>query len=157
MQYLERGKRPSPSLQREMICIVVTEMMKICASPTKQAMVAKKLVGKYPQSLKDVIEGEVVGTGYHSLVKQLQARIDNMKRHSTPRIHKRKSKSDTSDTEEIPAEKKASVQDTYGCIKWDVKFMPVTETLESQQEKKEKMKQLYEQGTSSPDEVKTLE
>ncbi|XP_019110214.2 uncharacterized protein LOC109137138 [Larimichthys crocea] len=158
MQYLERGKRPSPSLRREMIRIVVTEMMTVCASPTKQASteVAKKLVAKYPQSLKDVIEGEVVGPGYHSLVKQLQARIDNKKRHSTPRIHKRKSKSDTSDTEEVPAEKKASVQDTYGCIKWDVKFMPVTETLETQQEKKEKMKMLYEQGTFSPDEVKTL-
>ncbi|KAL6458904.1 hypothetical protein MHYP_G00323760 [Metynnis hypsauchen] len=158
MQCLERGKRPVPSLRREMIRIVATEMMKACPSPTKHASteVAKMLVGKYPQSLKDVIEGEVVGTGYHSLVKQLQARIDNKKRHATPRIKKRKSLSDNSDTDEVPAVMKASVQDTYGCVKWDMKFMPVTETLESQNEKKEKMKILWEQGTFNPDEVKEL-
>lgn len=30
-----------------------------------------------------------MGSGYHSLVKQLQARIENVKRSSTPRIKKR--------------------------------------------------------------------
>uniref|UniRef100_A0AAR2LM09 Uncharacterized protein n=1 Tax=Pygocentrus nattereri TaxID=42514 RepID=A0AAR2LM09_PYGNA len=157
MQCLERGKRPIPSLRREMIRIVAAEMMKACPSPTKHASteIAKKLVGKYPQSLKDVIEGDVVGTGYHSLVKQLQARIDNKKRHATPRIHKRKSLSN-SDTDEVPAVMKASVQDTYGCVKWDMKFMPVTETLESQNEKKGKMRFLWEQATFNPDEVKEL-
>lgn len=65
-----------------MIRLVVAEMMKVCASPSKQASteVAKKMVAKYPQSLQDVIEGDVVGSGYHSLVKQLQVRIKNAKR-----------------------------------------------------------------------------
>ncbi|KAI1892149.1 hypothetical protein AGOR_G00151010 [Albula goreensis] len=48
------------------------------------------------------------------------------------------------------------MQDTYGCIKWDMKYMPVSETPESQQEKKDKMKALSEQTAFSPDEVKTL-
>lgn len=71
MQCLERVKRPSSKLCRELIRIVVSEMMHACASPGKQASteVAKKMVEKYPQSLQDVIEGDVVGTGYHSLVK----------------------------------------------------------------------------------------
>ncbi|KAG9269206.1 hypothetical protein AMEX_G16209 [Astyanax mexicanus] len=157
MQCLERGKRPVPSLRREMIRIVAAEMMKTCPSPTKHASteIAKKLVGKYPQSLKDVIEGDVVGTGYYSLVKQLQARIDNKKRNASPRIHKRKSLSN-SDTDEVPAVMKASVQDMYGCVNWDMKFMPVTETLESQNEKKGKMRCLWEQATFNPDEVKEL-
>ncbi|CAI5687008.1 unnamed protein product [Oreochromis niloticus] len=137
LQCLERGKRPAPKLRREMIRIVASEMMKVSASPSKQASteVAKKLIAKYPQSLQDVIEGDVVGSGYHSLVKQLQARIENVKRSSTPRIKKRKECSDDSLTDEVPAEKKAAVQDTYGCIKWDMKFMPVTETTESQEKK----------------------
>ncbi|XP_076585369.1 uncharacterized protein LOC143333240 [Chaetodon auriga] len=158
MQCLERGKRPVPSLRREMVRIVAAEMMKACPSPTKHASteIAKKLVGRYPLSLKDVIEGEVVGTGYHSLLKQLQARIDNKKRIATPRIQKRKPVSDTSDTDEVPAVVKASVQDTYGCVKWAVRFMPVTETLETQEEKKEKLKILWEQGAFSPEEVKQL-
>lgn len=75
-----------------MIRIVASEMMKASASPSKQASteVAKKLIAKYPQSLQDIIEGDVVGTGYHPLVKQLQARIENVKRSSTPRKKKRK-------------------------------------------------------------------
>ncbi|XP_036440032.1 uncharacterized protein LOC118817438 [Colossoma macropomum] len=158
MQCLERGKRPSPRLRREMIRIVVSEMMNACASPSKQAstVVAKEMVAKYTQSLQDVIEGEVVGPGYHSLVKQLQARIENVKRSSAPRMMKRKQGSDEYDTEVIPAEQKAAIQDTYGCISWDMNFMPVSETPESQQEKKDKMKVLSEQANFSSDEVKTL-
>lgn len=77
------------------------------------------MVAKYPQSLQDVIEGDVVGPGYHSMVKQLQAWIENVKRSSSPRIMKCKHGSDEYDTEEVLAEQKAAVQDTYGCIKWD--------------------------------------
>lgn len=36
------------------------------------------MVAKYPKSLQDVIKGDVVGAGYHSLVKQLQARDENV-------------------------------------------------------------------------------
>lgn len=31
--------------------------------------------------------------------------------------------SDEYDTEEIPAEQRAAVQNTHGCMKWDIKFM----------------------------------
>ena len=95
--------------------MVVAEMLKVCASPSKQASteVTKKIIAKYPQSLQDVIDGDVVGTGYHSLVKQLQVRIENVKRSSAPTIMKRKRGSDGDDTDEIPAEKRAAVQDTW--------------------------------------------
>ena len=158
MQCLIREKRPSPRLRREMIRIVVSEMMQACASPSKQASteVAKKMVAKYPRSLQDVIEGDVVGAGYHSLVKQFQARIENVRRFSAQKVRKRKQGSDEYDTEEIPAEQKAANQDTYGCIKWDVKFMPVSETPKSPQEKRDKMKVLSEQTNVSPEEVETL-
>lgn len=75
------------------------------------------------------------------MVKQLQGRIENVKRSSVPRIMKHKQGSDEYDTEEIPAEQRAAVQDTYGCIKWDMKFMPVSARAESQQEKKDKVAQ----------------
>ncbi len=83
------------------------------------------MVAKYPKSLQDVIEGDVVGSGYHSLVKQLQTRIENVKLPSTPMMMKRQKGSDRYDTEEIPAERRAAVQDTYGCVKWDMKFFPL--------------------------------
>ena len=64
-----------------MVHIVVSEIVKACASPSTKASteVAKIMIAKYPQSLQDVIPGDVVGLGYYSLVKQLQARIENVK------------------------------------------------------------------------------
>ncbi|KAM9434070.1 uncharacterized protein Hap1MRO34_002798 [Clarias gariepinus] len=157
IQCLQREKRPKPRLRREMIRIIVKEMMKACASPSRRASteIAKKLVAMYPKSLQDVIEGDVVGQGYHSLVKQIQARVENVKRSTSPVLKKRK-QGGSDDTDEVTPEKRASVQDTYGCIKWDMKFLPVSETLETQQEKKERMKIFSEQTSFSHEEVKTL-
>ncbi|KAL6455511.1 hypothetical protein MHYP_G00360510 [Metynnis hypsauchen] len=158
LQNLKRQKRPSPRLRREMIRIVVSEIMKVCNNPSKHntTEIGKKMVAEYPKSLQDVIEGDVIGPGYHSLVKQLQARVENVKRPNRPKIKKRKTTSDGSDTEEIPAEQKASVQDTYGCVNWEPKFLPLSETVESQQEKKENMKRMFEDMNYNKDDVKKL-
>lgn len=64
--------------------------------------------------------------------------------------------SDESDTDEIPAEQRVAVQDTYGYIKWHLKFMPNIETPESQQKKKYEMKMLSEQPTFNQEVMKTL-
>ncbi|KAJ8280808.1 hypothetical protein GJAV_G00059270 [Gymnothorax javanicus] len=158
IQILERQKRPSPRLRREMIRVVVSEIVKLCKNPTKRntTEIGKRMVAKYPQSLQDVIEGDIIGAGYHSLVKQLQARIDNVKRPDTPKIKKRKVESDGNETEEIPESQKASVQDTYGCINWELKYLPLSETVESQLEKKEKMKKMFEEMENNTNDIKHL-
>ena len=112
------------------------------------------MVARYPKSLKDVIDGDVIGLGYHSLAKQLQSRVENVKRPDTPKIQKRKAASDD-DTDEISAEQRASVQDTYGCVNWMPKHLPLPETVESQLEKKEKMK-TFEDMNYNSDVVKDL-
>eukprot|EP00064_Thunnus_orientalis_P024572 superscaffoldBa00010751_g24868 len=48
------------------------------------------------------------------------------------------------------------MQDTYGCIKWNVKFLPREETQESQHQKKEKLKEMFQQSDANPEEVKCL-
>uniref|UniRef100_A0A1A8LY87 Uncharacterized protein n=2 Tax=Nothobranchius pienaari TaxID=704102 RepID=A0A1A8LY87_9TELE len=75
VQNLERQKRPSARQRREMVRIVVSEMMKICKNPTKHntTEIAKRMVAKYTKSLQDVIDGEVIGPGYHSLQYQMMA------------------------------------------------------------------------------------
>lgn len=113
------------------------------------------MVTKYLKSLQDVIEGDVIGSGYHSLVKQLQNRIENAKRSTTPKERKRKLPTE-SDTDKMPPEKRAAIQDTYGCIKWDMKFMPLGETAESQQQSKEELKSLFKQNAPNQDKVKQL-
>ncbi|KAL3991768.1 octopamine receptor beta [Sarotherodon galilaeus] len=138
-----RGK--GPKLRRQMVRIVVTEIMEKCPHVGRKHSidVAKKMVAKYPNSLQDVIEGDIVGAGYLSLVKQLQNRIDNVRHTSTPKIRKRKHQTDSEHTDEIPLEERAAMQDSYGCIKWNVEFLPLEETPESQQQKMEKLKVMF--------------
>lgn len=64
------------------------------------------MVAMYSESLLDVIEVDVVGAGYCSKVKQLQAQIENMKQSSEPTKSICKRRLDDSDTDEIPPEKK---------------------------------------------------
>ncbi|XP_019218393.1 uncharacterized protein LOC102080133 isoform X2 [Oreochromis niloticus] len=149
MHFLERG--------RQMVRIVVTELMEKCPHVGRKHSidVAKKMVAKYPNSLQDVIEGDIVGAGYLSLVKQLQNRIENVRRTSTPKIRKRKHQTDSDHTDEIPLEERAAMQDTYGCIKWNVEFLPLEETPESQQQKMEKLKVMFQQADANPEEELT--
>ncbi|KAK7881449.1 hypothetical protein WMY93_029858 [Mugilogobius chulae] len=102
------------------------------------------MVAKY----QDVIDGDVIGTGYYSLVKHLQCRKENTKRSFTPKIRKRKYPIDTDDTDIIPPENRAAIQDTYGCVKWNVQLLPLGESPETQLEKKEKIKMDKETGTN---------
>lgn len=48
------------------------------------------------------------------------------------------------------------MQDTYGCVQWNVKFLPLAETQESQQQKLEKLKVMFQQSDGTPDEIKSL-
>ncbi|XP_029967545.1 uncharacterized protein LOC115402957 isoform X2 [Salarias fasciatus] len=158
IQTLQREKRPTRHMRREMVRIVASDMMQRSSSVSKRnsTEIAKRMVAKYPKSLQDNIEGDVIGSGYDSLVKQLQNRIENMKRSTTPRIRKRRCQADDSDTGDVAPEKRAAIQDTYGCIKWDVKFLPFGETLESQQEKQEKLRQMSQQTNANQEVVKQL-
>ena len=53
----------------------------------------------------------------------------------TTKIKKRKAASDY-DTDEISAGQRSSIKDLYGCVNWEPKNLPLPETVESQQEKK---------------------
>ncbi|KAF7643698.1 hypothetical protein LDENG_00235110 [Lucifuga dentata] len=73
-----------------------------------------RLFPTYPLSFTDVIEDQVVGSGYDSLTKQLQSRVDNMKRgRQAP---------STSEKEDLPS--KTMRVDTYGCINWQPNRLP---------------------------------
>lgn len=56
----------------------------------------------------------------------------------------------------MPAEKRAPIQDTYGCIKWEMKFMPLGETAESQQQSRDELKSLSKQNAPNQDVIKEL-
>lgn len=113
------------------------------------------MVAKYPKSLQDVIDGDIIGPGYHSLAKQLQSRVENVKRPDTPKIKKPRAPSDN-DTDEISAEQRASVQDTYGCVNWMPKHLPIPESAESVGKKRKGRMKTFEEINLNSDDVKEV-
>lgn len=104
IQALERGKQPSPCLRREMVRIVVSDMMQRNSPVSKKKLtdIAKKMVAKYSKSLQDIIDGDVIGP----VVKQLPNRIEHVKRSTTPKIRKRKTCTEVYDTDEVPLQQR---------------------------------------------------
>ncbi len=76
---LDDEKRPSAAERREVMRILVAEILAVCKKPGKRHIteISRQIVMQYPKSFRDEIEGQVVGTGYDSLVKQLVSWIDN--------------------------------------------------------------------------------
>ena len=68
MKVLDAEKRPPATERREIIRIVVAEILTVCKKPDKRhkTEIARKMIIRYPKSFRDEIEGQVVGTGYDS-------------------------------------------------------------------------------------------
>lgn len=130
---LDKQERPTARERREMIRIISGEILAICKKPSKKHLdqIARNMVIQYPKSLKDVIEGEVVGSGHDSLTKQLQCRLDNYKRNE---ILKKRNTTSGNDTSTDPEKKKRV--DSYGCIVCE--SVPVN--MDAQMKKKKRCK-----------------
>uniref|UniRef100_A0A8C2HNH5 Uncharacterized protein n=1 Tax=Cyprinus carpio TaxID=7962 RepID=A0A8C2HNH5_CYPCA len=139
---LKNNEGPSGRERRELIRLMVGEILTICPTPGKKHLgeIARKIVSTYPKSFRDVIEDQVVGSGYDSLTKQLQSRVDNMKRGKISLYLKRQTSS-TSEGEDRPS--KMIRVDTYGCINWQPKQLPPDETEETQKYTQEELKNMH--------------
>lgn len=117
-QKIPSEKKKSERL--EIIRLIVSEILTSCPTPGKKHIseIARKMTKAYPVAFTDVIEGEVVGSGYDSLTKQMVSRVDNLKRGNTSLSLKRQIIS-SSEGKDTPTQKKRL--DTYGCINWQPK------------------------------------
>ncbi|KAM9501371.1 uncharacterized protein Hap1MRO34_010529 isoform 1-T2 [Clarias gariepinus] len=138
---LKNKERPTVCERRELIRLIVAEILTICPLPRKKhfSEIARKIVSTYPQSFRDIIEDQVVGSGYDSLTKQLQNRIDNIKRGKNSLFLKRQASS-TSEGDDRPSKIRV---DTYGCINWHPKHLPPNETEETQKCTQEELKNMH--------------
>lgn len=95
----------------ELVRIVVNNLMQKSSRPPRDCIrrVAEELVKTFPSSLEDRgIDGQMMGTGYGSLLRQLENRIENQnrgKRLSAPEAQK-----------SHPQRK--SSKSSYGCLNW---------------------------------------
>ncbi|XP_078028604.1 uncharacterized protein LOC144464683 [Epinephelus lanceolatus] len=146
---LHNQEWPTARERREVIRIITAEILATCKTPAKKDLseVARKKVLEYPESFKDVIEGEVVGSGYHSLTKQLQCRVDNYKRNEA--LGKKRIIPD--DTSTVPENKK-QWKDSYGCIQWE--SGPVN--VEAQMKKKKDMQKIFLENERNEKQIEQL-
>lgn len=149
-QLLENNQRPSAAERREIVRVVVGEVLSVCKKPGKRhiAEIARQMVIRYPKSFRDEIEGQVVGTGYDSLVKQLMSRIDNFRRLQTP-TNKRVSESGR------PENVKKGRKDAYGCINPDPE-LPSSETKQLQDQKQEELINMFKNKDKDEKRVEKL-
>ncbi|XP_076829787.1 uncharacterized protein LOC143475749 isoform X2 [Brachyhypopomus gauderio] len=140
---LKNQERPSARDRRKVIRLVVAEILAVCKSPMKKHLseIARKMVLAYPKSFKDVIEGQVVGTGYDSLTKQLQCRVDNYRR-TQPMIM----------TQNRSGEKSRRRKNIYGCVSPDALVVNV----EVQQKNKEELQRMFEKNDKDRNKIEML-
>lgn len=133
---LNGGKRPKSSSRREMIRIIIDDVVATNTKPGKKnlAIIARNIVSAYPDSFEDKIDGDVVGTGYDSLVKQLVSRVENVSRGTLTSPRQLPLFQDEPD-DNIQKVK----LDTYGCINY-APDLPEPEEMENQVRKKNEMK-----------------
>ena len=112
---LKKAKRPSSTERRVFVRRIMDQVHKNHPHCTKKDLniIADRIVNTYPESFKDIYDGQVIGSGYASLAKQLADRRDNLNRPNNVNNLKRAcSQADTS----TKAKKKPT--DSYGCIAW---------------------------------------
>ncbi|GBN17216.1 hypothetical protein AVEN_87595-1 [Araneus ventricosus] len=117
---LERGERPTPAERRQIVRIVVAELLETVPTPRQSQLepIAKEIVGKYPRSFSDYIGDSVIGGGHSSLLCQLIARVENCRRVSSTQL--KQSLSTESTGQKGPEKVCATAK--YGCTEYQPNF-----------------------------------
>ena len=146
---LKNKQRPSPALRRHMVRIICADITEICLYPGRRhlRMIAQNIVESFPQSLCDIIGDSTVGSGFDSLVLQLETRLDNMNR-GTSGAKRSVTFSDAADASAaenssgVVSKKRQAPRDCYGCVNWN----PTLRSCEDEEKAvsaREKMKEFY--------------
>lgn len=136
---LAQGKRLEPPSRRELVRVVVDEVLKVCPKPLKKHTdaVAQRIVDAHPASLCDKVDGEVLMGGFQSLAKQLKARVEN--------LHRKDSANDSlTESESATPSRKRKLD--FGCVNPEPTDMPLEESEESLHARQVLLTQIFEQG-----------
>uniref|UniRef100_A0A3B3T6F9 Uncharacterized protein n=1 Tax=Paramormyrops kingsleyae TaxID=1676925 RepID=A0A3B3T6F9_9TELE len=138
---IANNKRPAPDKRRQMIQILVDEIRKYEANPTRNEclIMCRNIVRQYPSSTgpssADMTPGgKMIGGGYTSLVSQVKTRIENINREGTLKRHRSTRMS----------EQQQKPTDSYGCTQFQP-APPTEETNESLERKQQQLENIYRQ------------
>lgn len=126
------------------------EIKKIATRPgsANLAVIASSLVAKYPISLGDHANGQLIGDGLKSLHRRLIKHFENRPNGNSLKkkllmVDDGDENNTASDTESLPTAKQVRrtkgsyAADSYGCTNWQPEEMPIDETDESQEAKRQ--------------------
>lgn len=134
---IANSKRPAPDKRRQMIRILVDEIRKHDANPTRSEclIICRDIVKQYPRSFADMTSGgSIVGGGFTSLLSQMKTRIENVNRAGTVKRHR---SSRLSGQPQRPA-------DSYGCTQFRPE-PPPEETSDTVEQKRQQLWNIYRQ------------
>ncbi|PIK51175.1 hypothetical protein BSL78_11929 [Apostichopus japonicus] len=150
---LQKKQRPTPKDRREMIRILCNDIMKVESSPGRKhlSIIAQKIVREFPEPFKDDIEGLVVGSGYASLLTQLENRMSNINRG---KFHLNVGYPLFVEGEQNEAlTKKRKLSTSYGCKNWQPEDLPEGEDRDTQRKKIDDLKVMHELNIWDDNEV----
>ena len=131
--------RPKPRERREMVRILCDDIRGYTTVPGRKnlARIAQMMVAKYKDSFCDLAGDCVIGSGYESLLKQMEERIANLNRKSGKDLVKLNICSDDEDSEPKSKSRKTVTHDSYGCVNWQPPALPSSESMETQKSKQD--------------------
>ncbi|KAJ4941917.1 hypothetical protein JOQ06_011789 [Pogonophryne albipinna] len=132
------GKRPKPTERRQMVRILVDEMRRYEANPTRSQCltVIRNIIRQYPKSFADMTaDWSLLGCGYTSLLIQVKNRIENVNRSGNYAHHRASRSSSTY---------KRGPTDTYGCTRFQPE-LPPEETNETVEQNRQRLVEIYRQ------------
>ncbi|CAM1312336.1 Uncharacterised protein g5950 [Pycnogonum litorale] len=150
---LQNNKRPHPRARREMVRKLVDEIRTLCLNPTRQQLshVASEIVKKYPDSFIDKMDaGEVIGSGYTSILNQLKARVENLNRVNNENTLRTVVGGEEQCEVSCNRKRKA---DSYGCVNWQPQLSD-DNSKENMLQLKNKLKEMYLNGPKNCDHVR---
>jgi hypothetical protein len=133
-----------------MVRRIVQQIVKITNKPGRQNLktISAKIVAEWPGCFEDRIGDIIIGSGYHSLFTQLENGMDNANRCSVETVARKRlvlSADQRADGNDLQSseQKRSKVTDQYGCINANPKKPPEGETLETLEEKRLTMIDLF--------------
>ncbi|KAJ4949670.1 hypothetical protein JOQ06_021179 [Pogonophryne albipinna] len=152
-------KRPSPEDRRDMVKLVVDQMLEHEPNPTRAMChsIARSIIRDSPKSFGDVgKKGDILGDGCHSLLQQIKTRVEYKNRQNVLARRRRERRPCNVAAERARVIARGPV-DQYGCVRWCPEELPAGETEATLDEIKRQLCKMYsEEGMGGSERAEPL-
>ncbi|KAM8773053.1 uncharacterized protein AB9X84_013684 isoform 1-T1 [Acanthopagrus schlegelii] len=147
-QAISMEQRAAQSDRLQLIRVIVDAIRMHFPNPTRAecTQIAKNVVAQYPKTFADVTdEGDLLGSGYTSLLNQIKTRVEHVNRNNTLSRIRRPKRTNKNDGDASQPQPKSTCNqvDSYGYINWQPHNLPEGETVDSLEVKRQMLATLW--------------